>query len=101
MLLWNIQTVADEYQCCIDLWRERITRAEIGLLAQGERLRMAIAHQRELAMGFIDFERTQLDALEIAVRARRLDAQRLELAANEFFPFMPTLAADTPTPELF
>ena len=93
MLLWNIQTVADEYQWCIDLWRGRIARAEIGLFAQRERLRMAVAHQRELAMGLIDFERTQLDALEIAVRARRLDTQRLELADNELLCLMLALAA--------
>ena len=44
-------------------------------------------------MGLIDFQRAQFHALEIAVRARRLDAQRLELADNEFLRLMLALAA--------
>src|SRR5581483_2827473 len=86
--------MADENRRCVDLVRRFAGDSDIAVLAQSQRLGLAVPNQRDAALGLIDLTDVERDWLEVAVGSGRFQARFLELRSDVFGRFLESWRAD-------
>ena len=94
MGLGNHQPVAGEDHGGFEFGREVGARAESGIGAEGERLFLAVADQREAGLFLHQLPRLELDRLQVSGRARRFEAECPELAGDILHRLAEFIGAD-------